>query len=130
MKNRNSSGEDTSIAILFIIFPTLMLIFGYIINPDQYPSDTVFIFIHILIIIALILLGVGFFTNKKTLGKQLKIFGWLVFAFYWSTQPATLYLSEGGDIFNAALCIVGVYVLSYIAYHEWLSIKRNEEIFT
>ena len=128
MKNSNSTGEDTSIVFLFLFIPTLMLIFGYIINPDQYPSDDVFIFIHILIVIALILLGAGFFTNKKTLGKQLKIFGWLAFAFYWSTQPATLYLSEGGDIFNAALCIVGVYVLSYIAYHEWLSIKRNEEI--
>jgi archaeosortase A (PGF-CTERM-specific) len=128
MKNSNSTGENTSIVFLFLFIPTLMLIFGYIINPDQYPSDDVFIFIHILIVIALILLGAGFFTNKKTLGKQLKIFGWLVFAFYWSTQPATLYLSEGGDIFNAALCIVGVYVLSYIAYHEWLSIKRNEEI--
>jgi len=66
--------------------------------------------------------------NKKTLGKQLKILGWLAFTFFWSTQPATLYISEGGDIFNAVLCIMGVYVLSYVAYHEWLSIKLKEEI--
>lgn len=128
MKNNNSTGEGNSTAVLFIFIPTIMLIFGYIINSDQYPSNTVSIFIHILIVISLVLLGAGFFLNKKIIGKQLKTAGWMIFAFYWSTQPATLYLSEGGDVFNAALCIFGVYVLSYIAYHEWLSIKRNEEI--
>lgn len=128
MKKSSKAGEDPSIASLFVIVPTLMLIFGYIINPTQYPSDSVFIFIHVLIVISLVLLGAGFFLNKKIIGKKLKIYGWLIFALYWSTQPATLYISEGGDIFNAALCIVGVYALSYIAYHEWISTNRNEEI--
>ena len=120
--------EGKAIASLFIIIPTLMLIVGYIINPTPGPSERVYIFVHSLIIISLIFLGAGFFTNNKTIGKQLKIIGWMAFAFYWSTQPATLYISEGGDVFNAALCIVGVYVLAYIAYHEWLSSKRNEII--
>ncbi len=128
MNNSSKTGEDILITSLFVIIPTLMVIFGYIINPTPYPPDNVFVFIHILIVISLVLLGAGFFLNKKSIGKHLKIFGWLAFALYWSTQPATLYISEGGDIFNAVLCIVGVYALSYIAYHEWVSTKRNEDI--
>jgi archaeosortase A (PGF-CTERM-specific) len=124
---KNKSGGN-KIAFLFILLPTIMLIVGYLLNPNPHPSEIVSYFIHILILVALILLGIGFFTNKKYFGKKIKIFGWIVFAFYWSTQPANLYISEGGDIFNAVLCIIGVYVLSYIAYHEWLSVKRKEEI--
>jgi archaeosortase A (PGF-CTERM-specific) len=120
--------ESITTASLFIIIPTIMLIVGYIINPRLHPPEPVFIFIHSLIVISLIFLGAGFFYNKGTIGKQFKIIGWMAFAFYWSTQPATLYISEGGDVFNAVLCIIGVYVLSYIAYHEWLSSKRNEII--
>ena len=52
----------------------------------------------------------------------------MVFAFYWATQPAKLYFSEEGDLFNATVCIVGVYILSYLAYHEWLSKVRKENI--
>jgi len=78
--------------------------------------------------IAPILLGIGFFIKKQGISNNLKILGWMVFAFYWSTQPAKLYISEGGDVFNSGVCIIGVFVLSYIAYHEWLSIKRKEEI--
>ena len=127
MRYGNNAANFTT-AVLFIIIPTIMLIAGYIINPIPYPPEGVFIFVHLLIVISLVFLGAGFFTNKKTIGKQLKIIGWMVFAFYWSTQPATLYISERGDVVNAVLCIVGVYVLAYIAYHEWLSSKRNEEI--
>jgi archaeosortase A (PGF-CTERM-specific) len=43
-------------------------------------------------------------------------------------MPVFLYFSEGGDIFNAAVCIIGVYVLLYVAYHEWLSLVRNEPV--
>ena len=66
--------------------------------------------------------------KQKALASKLKIIGWMIFAFYWSTQPTTLYLIEEGDVFNASLCIIGVFALSYLAYHEWLSIKRNESI--
>jgi archaeosortase A (PGF-CTERM-specific) len=43
-------------------------------------------------------------------------------------MPSALYFSEGGDVFNAAVCIIGVYVLIYIAYHEWLSLKRDNYV--
>jgi archaeosortase A (PGF-CTERM-specific) len=128
MGNTLKQSESKIIASLFIILPTLMLIAGYIIYPPPYVLDEVPIFIHILIVITLVLLGAGFFLNKKTIGKKLKVLGWMLFAFYWATQPAKLYITENEDIFNAVLCIVGVYVLAYIAYHEWLSYKRNEEI--
>ena len=74
-----------------------------------------------------ILLLVGFLRNNN-LGKKIKIIGWTVFSFYWSTQPALLYISEGGDVFNASICIIGVYVLMYMAYHEWLSLVRKDEV--
>jgi archaeosortase A (PGF-CTERM-specific) len=43
-------------------------------------------------------------------------------------MPSFLYFSEGGDVFNAAVCIIGIYVLIYLAYHEWLSLKRNNYV--
>ena len=128
MGKTSKQSEDKNTAFLFIIIPTLMLIVGYMFYPPPYELEVIPIFVPPLIIIALGLLGTGFFLNKKTVGKQLKILGWMVFAFYWATQPAKLYLTENNDIFNATLCIIGVYVLAYIAYHEWLSIRRNKKI--
>jgi archaeosortase A (PGF-CTERM-specific) len=127
-KNKNVS-ESQGIAILFLLIPTIMLIVGYFIYPyDPDPDRLVMKLLQIPIFLSLILLGIGFLIKKDGIGNKIKILGWMVFAFYWSTQPATLYISEGGDVFNAVVCIIGVYVLSYIAYHEWLSLKRNENI--
>jgi len=122
--------EKLSVASLFLIIPTIMLIFSYYSYP--YPLERSFVsFLQIPMFLGLGLIFFGFlisFFSKEKLGNILKIIGWFVFAFFWSTQPSTLYFSEGKDIFNAVVCVIGVYVLCYIAYHEWLSIKRNENI--
>jgi archaeosortase A (PGF-CTERM-specific) len=124
---KSISKEDPKIASLFIIIPIIFLIIGHIFF--QYElSDTTIMFLQVPVALALILLGFGFFIKKNHLGNKLKIAGWIVFAFYWSTQPSTLYFSEDGDIFNAVLCGIGVFVLSYIAYHEWLSIERKKDL--
>jgi archaeosortase A (PGF-CTERM-specific) len=73
----------------------------------------------------LLLLGAGWL-DKHRRGSLLKEVGWVLFALFWSTYPNLLYSSEGGDIVNTAVCVVGVYVLIYLAYHEWLSGKRDE----
>jgi archaeosortase A (PGF-CTERM-specific) len=127
MATIKKSSEDIKTASIFLIIPTLMLIFGYLIYPYP-PTNISLAFIRILLFFSLLLLGIGFFIKHNGLGNKLKTIGWLLFAFYWSTQPAFLYLSEDGDFINAFICVVGVYVLSYLAYHEWLSFKRKEEI--
>ena len=78
--------------------------------------------------LGLIFLGIGFFYKVKNTASWLKIVGWVLFSAFWATMPSYLYLSEGGDVFNAAVCIIGVYVLLYVAYHEWLSIQRNDHV--
>jgi archaeosortase A (PGF-CTERM-specific) len=77
-----------------------------------------------LLFIGLILLGVGYFYRgvKK---HFILFFGWYVFALYWATQPEYLYLKGDGDIVNAVFDIIGTYVLSYVAYHEYLSYSRG-----
>ncbi len=77
--------------------------------------------------IGLILIGIGYF-DKREERHLLMFLGWFIFAIYWATQPEYLYYKGDGDIVNAAFCIVGVYFLSYISYHEYLSHKRMEEI--
>jgi len=119
--------EDKKTAVLFLIVPTVMLIVGYFIFPFP-ASDVALALVQIPMFLGLILLGVGFFIKKQGLNNVFKILGWGVFAFYWATQPATMYLSEGGDVFNSVVCIIGVYVLFYIAYHEWLSLVRKEDV--
>jgi len=127
MKDADKKNEENNIAFLFLIIPTLFLIVGYFIYPYM-STDIALKLIQIPIFLGLILLGIGFLTKKEGVSNKIKIMGWMVFAFFWSTQPAILYLSEDGDIFNAVVCIIGVYVLSYFAYHEWLSLKRKENI--
>lgn len=114
-------------AFLFLIIPIIFLIVGYFLNPYP-PNEIAIALIKIPMFLGLILLGIGFFLKDLRKSSLLKISGWIIFAFYWSTQPAHLYIGEGGDVFNASVCIIGVFVLFYIAYHEWLSIKRDENI--
>ena len=123
---REKYSEDI-IASIYIIIPTAFIIIGLLFFP--FPiNEEMETLLPILLFSGLILLGIGSFLKKEGISNKLKIVGWGVFAFYWSTQPNTLYFGEGEDFVNAFLCIAGVYVLFYLAYHEWLSMRRKENI--
>jgi len=112
------------VVLSFFLIPTVMLIVGYVLFP--YPPSLLAKQLSFLpLFLGLIFLGIGFFYKVKNTASVLKIVGWVLFSAFWATMPSFLYLSEGGDVFNAAVCIIGVYVLLYMAYHEWLSIQRN-----
>ncbi len=117
--------KQEKIAFLFILFPIVMLIFGYFIYPF---IDLIENFLLIPLFLGLILLIFGFLLKDKTLSSYIKILGWIVFSFYWSTQVLPLYIEGDNDIFNGVVCAIGVFVLFYIAYHEWLSLKRDKDI--
>lgn len=124
-KKEYISRHGNTFVFLFFLLPAFMLVIGYFLVP--YPPSLIekqLMFIPLFL--GLILLGIGFLTKEKQQGSKLKILGWILFSFFWATMPSYLYLSEDGDIFNAAVCIIGVYVLIYMGYHEWLSIQRNE----
>jgi archaeosortase A (PGF-CTERM-specific) len=123
-----SSGKNNNIVVLsFFIIPAVMLMVGYVLFP--YPPSTLARQISFVpMFLGLLFLGVGFFYRKKNTASMLKIIGWSLFSSFWATMPGFLYFSEGGDVFNAAVCVIGVYVLIYMAYHEWLSIKTNEHV--
>jgi len=116
--------SDKSVVFLFFLIPTIMLIVGYFIAP--YPQTEILKQLLIVpLFLGLFLLGIGYFLKDKERGSSLKIVGWIAFSSFWATAPSSLYFSEGGDVFNAAVCIIGVYILIYMAYHEWLSIQRK-----
>jgi archaeosortase A (PGF-CTERM-specific) len=127
MGKKIQKNESFAFASLFIIIPTIFLITWYYFFPYELPAS-ISIFLQIPMFLGLIFLAVGFFIKKIPYGNILKILGWVIFAFYWAAQPSTLYFGEDKDVFNAAVCVIGVYVLFYIAYHEWLSIKRNKNV--
>jgi archaeosortase A (PGF-CTERM-specific) len=115
------------VILSFFLIHTMMLIVGYILFP--YPPSSLAKQLSFLpLFLGLIFLGIGFFYKRKNTASILKIVGWGLFAFFWATMPSFLYLSEGGDVFNGAVCIIGVYVLIYMAYHEWLSLKRDNYV--
>ena len=120
--------ENPVIGLSFILIPVILLIVGLFIYP--YPDVTEYqeSMLQIPMFLGLFLLFFGFILDKQKSGKIFKILGWIVFAFFWATQPTMLYLSEGGDTFNAAVCVIGVFVLCYLAYHEYLSYIRDESI--
>jgi len=113
------------IASLFIIIPTVFIIIGLLFFPFPIKEEMKTL-LPIPLFVGLILLGTGFLLKREGVSNKLKIIGWGVFAFYWSTLPNTLYFGEGNDLVNAFLCISGVYVLFYLAYHEWISMRRKE----
>jgi archaeosortase A (PGF-CTERM-specific) len=115
------------VVLSFFLIPTAMLIVGYILFPYP-PSSLARQLSFIPLFLGLIFLGIGFFYPRKNTASVVKIVGWLLFAFFWATMPSFLYYSEGGDIFNGAVCVIGVYVLIYIAYHEWFSLKSDNYV--
>ncbi|KYK24318.1 hypothetical protein AYK25_00330 [Thermoplasmatales archaeon SM1-50] len=115
------------VVLLFFLIPTVMLIFGYLLFP--YPPSTLTRQLSFIpLFLGLFFLGFGFLYKKKNIASILKIIGWSLFSFFWATMPILLYFSEGGDVFNTSVCIIGVYVLCYMAYHEWLSLQRDDHI--
>jgi archaeosortase A (PGF-CTERM-specific) len=123
------SSHDAPLLLFFFLVPTIMLIAGYFFVP--YPQPTAIKQLLVIpLFLGLIFLGIGFFWRRQKTAGIFKIFGWIAFAFFWATQPAFLYFSEAGDVFNAAVCIAGVYVLIYIGYHELLSLRRTDEHFS
>ena len=112
---------------IFLILPTFFIIIGLLFFSYPIPNFIENI-ITIPLFIGLALLLIGFLLKKEKMSEKIKIFGWIFFSFYWATRINTLYYAEQQDFVNAALCIIGIYVLFYFAYHEWLSIKKNKTI--
>ena len=119
--------SDKIVSLLFFIIPIILVIIGIFLFKYPLSEDTKLL-LEIPLFSSLAILLIGFFINKKGLNNIIKIIGWSLFAFFWSTQPNTLYFGEDGDIVNASLAVIGVFILFYIAYHEWLSIKRKDKI--
>ena len=125
MKSSKSYPSNLSV-VLFFVIPTVMLFIGYIVYP--YPSSANSEHLTLIpLFLGLILLGIGFFWKHglEVLSRRLKAVGWVVFSFFWAMQPAHLYLPSS-DVFNGLVCVVGVYVLMYMAYHEWLCCSINK----
>lgn len=123
----SSDHHQGRVVLLFFLIPTVMLLIGYVLFP--YPPPALGKQLSLLpLFLGLIFLGIGFFYPEKNTASTIKIIGWGLFALFWATMPAFLYLSEDGDFFNAAVCVIGVYVLVYLAYHEWLSLQRKTPV--
>jgi len=114
------------IAALFVLIPTLFTLLG--VFYFQYPlQEWVKTILPLPLFIGLGLLAFGAFFKESSIAKKSRIMGWILFSFYWATQPNTLYYAEQQDIFNAALSIIGIYVLFYLAYHDWLTLQRKQD---
>jgi len=123
---KNQRFTEAQIASIFIIIPTIFSLLG--IFYFKYPlAPWIKTILPIPLFSGLILLFIGAYIPKKTYSTYLRILGWIVFSFYWATQPNTLYWAEQQDLVNAFLVISGIYVLNYLAYHEWYAKHINQE---
>lgn len=80
--------------------------------------------ITIILFAGLLLLGLGYFVKKKE-GKFLNIIGYLLFGSYWLMQVPHFIIVA--DYVNALFCAFALPFFAYIAYHEFLSFKYNED---
>ena len=116
-------------SLLFIFIPTVLILIGFLFFPNVIiEGSQIYNLLAVPLFIGLIILFSGFLIKKDFLSNKIKIVGWFVFASYWSVMPKTLYFGEEEDLVNAFICIAGVYIFSYFAYHEWLSIKKREQV--
>lgn len=109
-------GDELKV-VVFLSIPTMMVTAGFTLF--GFPlSETTKTLLLIPLFLGLFLLLIGYL-GKKGSFSVIRAAGWGLFAFYWSTQISTLYYYEGGDIVNATICTIGVYVLIYFAYKEF-----------
>lgn len=122
-----TENESKTISLMFILIPALFVIIGIFFFPQKIEGMLVTA-TSIVVFSSLILLVIGTFCKNNKTASGFKLTGWVVIAFFWSTQINSLYYGEEGDLVNAFICAAGVFFLCYIAYHEWLSLIRNEKI--
>jgi archaeosortase A (PGF-CTERM-specific) len=123
VSNRIADVSDKQIALLFVVLPIIYVIVGLLFFP--YPLDPVLTqLLPVPLFIGLGFLAFGSFM-KMNFSWRFRVIGWIVFSMYWATQPNTLYFGEDQDIVNAVLCIAGIFVLFYLAYHEWYAAKKG-----
>ncbi len=115
--------SDQQIAFFFVLLPIIYVIFGILFFP--YPVDPLIQnLLPIPLFTGLFLLAFGSFTHYSFSWKA-RVLGWIVFSMYWATQPNTLYFGEEQDLVNAVLCIAGIFVLFYLAYHDWYASHKK-----
>ncbi len=119
--------KDQITIFLFFFIPTLMVILGLIFFPYDEKQNLSDLISTAPLFPSLVFLLAGFLKPENDTGKKLKILGWILFSFFWATQINTLYHGEEQDIANAAICIIGIYILIYLAYHEYLNLKNKKQ---
>ncbi|HEC76754.1 MAG TPA: archaeosortase A [Thermoplasmatales archaeon] len=113
-------------ALIFFGIPTAVMIATHLTIINE-SAENFNILTTPILFAGLILIGIGYFYRKSE-KNFIKAGGWFLFAIYWATQPEFLYYKGDRDIVNAVFCILGVYFISYMSYHEYLSYKRGENI--
>jgi len=112
------------VSSFFLFLPIVFVILSFLVF--TYPLHPIIkMLLPVPLYLGLILLAVGSMVHLRKQGALLRIAGWIVFSFYWATQPLTLYYSEQEDLVNLLLCIIGIFVLFYFAYREWWSIRTK-----
>ncbi len=121
---KKSLQEDYQ-SFLFIILPIIYLILALTIFSYPLP-EIVQLLLPIPLFLGLIILIIGSFYPSHQTGSKIRMIGWIVFSAYWATQPQSLYFGEEGDLINALICIIGIFVLFYFAYREWVCLQTKE----
>lgn len=128
------SKTDKFFSFLFLIVPIIFVSVGlaffpykpiYFLQRFQEPD---LLIQTIALFGSLCCLFVGYLWKKEKTANYLKITGWFGFSFFWATKINELYYGEGEDFVNAFLCIAGIFLLSYLAYHEWVTTKGEKHV--
>lgn len=96
-------------------------------NSGYYPLTT------ILFIFALVGLVTGLYLLRKNKNLHYKgahlylSIGWLLFSSYWLVRTVE-FVVEINNLSNAVFSALGVLLFIYIAFHEWLCYRRNEQL--
>jgi archaeosortase A (PGF-CTERM-specific) len=79
---------------------------------------------EIILFLSIALLGIGYFWKERRT-HIVRALGWILFGLFWAFQAP--YNIAIGDVINSIATAGALLAFSFLAYHEYLSYKWNEE---
>ena len=90
----------------------------------QDDADAAYLLLRALVFVSIALLIYGW-RNRNPHGHRVSMIGWFLFGLFWLFNVP--HFLDNGEEVNAVYCVLGFPLFLFLAYHEHLSISRDDD---